>query len=848
MFHITPGTAVLRYQIRLVGIPDDGGYPVTLAKNMGAFGECDVMVCSDGTIYVNGADDTQARNHIGEYDVLGIQAVPIRPNGVPGGALNVHSTWVTHFRPYHEDNLDLDEFTIRCEVTVPSNATTFPVTIGEIVSEETYGFTVDLLNYVDPGDDYRLEWKFINYIAHFYIDGMYMYVCYDFENNLLRYVNVDPEQTIQDTPHVYSRCPLLLGFQYSDAYYMPGSDYPEYAVPQKRQQPTIKLTVREGVTLYTAQFGEGDNIHVDIQILDTRGIPVTTMLQIREYGRNVANPDSNQIHNVQVNNGVATLVLPGSASPLTLRLRAQNYESWMVAQSNTEIEVPILITPLLLTLSIVSPTSVVYTSPTRDVTIRATLSIDPSVNITGRQGFYHKQVNFYDGDGALIASPLTDQDGVAEIQIPIGNTPVIRNIRAEYVTTGLVYTGDDDKITLETVQNVAKFKCTYKSKIAVNKSTPFKVKVTDQYGDSLVGARVAIINTPRGISFAGTTDENGEITTTIPAQVTPGQFNIEVYMRKTDYTSVYRQYYVMSVLDVHVNVSSTYSQSINKSDIQNTGTFPFTVSIVEDGEPVTTGKLGVYQVHGGGRTFKKYITVDSASITDSININDYDESNLVIEFTYIKSNSPLLSEYYEIPIIDDILTDPLDDADFFDLGNWGMFASNVSGSGLTATPTSATSSVLSVSDSNKTVTDTALRWFIYDATLYDLLQYYNNEFSLVLHKTGGDGRYDFGFINTTTGGYRIAYTNGAVVSEETSSNNTGQEVEYQQWNEFTFKLVGTDLHIYFKRKSNYGYADITIPTYNINLYEYKLYFKSYNKAGLSISTDMSKIQNASRQN
>ena len=199
------------------------------------------------------------------------------------------------------------------------------------------------------------------------------------------------------------------------------------------------------------------------------------------------------------------------------------------------------------------------------------------------------------------------------------------------------------------------------------------------------------------------------------------------------------------------------------------------------------------------------------------------------------------------------LTDPT--LGYFDIANWGTYPNGTSGSNQTGTLTPATSSDLTINESTQLITANNTKYFVYNATLKDFLDYFEGEFSFITYKTGGDGRFDIGFVNTTTGGYKLGYlcnSGSQVISNEENNirittHEVGDgQVKYQKYNQFTFKQIGTDIHMYYCIQAS-RYVDRTIPLGNIDPSKYYFYIKGYNQRGLSITTDESKINYYSRQ-
>ena len=268
-------------------------------------------------------------------------------------------------------------------------------------------------------------------------------------------------------------------------------------------------------------------------------------------------------------------------------------------------------------------------------------------------------------------------------------------------------------------------------------------------------------------------------------------------------------------------------------------------------EPLVQESVKLYYWDGTNETLLQTLTTDSygeatATITgltttssNSIQIRAKYEGQGTM---YAASNAAIT---FHITQPTPVATDPLADNILFDISNWGTFPSARSGSGQTGTPTAATTSDLGIDATAKTITDQNQKYMVYNKTLQDFFDYYGDTFSLIAYKTGGDGRYQLGFVNTTTGGYKLGYVDGYAKNEEASSSTSLGEVVYQNYNEITFERNGTDITIYW-RHNNGTYVYKTMPVGTVDPTKYYLYFRSTIRTGTTITNDTSKIQNHSR--
>ena len=198
------------------------------------------------------------------------------------------------------------------------------------------------------------------------------------------------------------------------------------------------------------------------------------------------------------------------------------------------------------------------------------------------------------------------------------------------------------------------------------------------------------------------------------------------------------------------------------------------------------------------------------------------------------------------------LTDPW--LGLLDITNWGTYPSGSSGTGQTGSQGTVTSSDVQLDTTNGTIQFQNQKYFVYNRTLADLLNYYDDEFSIIAYKSSGDGRFDLGFVNTTNRGYKLGYmcNSGsiAVKNEENNVSITTKEygdgqVKYQQYNEFTFKKVGTDLHLYYRIQAT-TWVDRTLALGGIDPSLYYFYVRGTIRPQVRLTVNTSLIQNPSR--
>jgi len=261
--------------------------------------------------------------------------------------------------------------------------------------------------------------------------------------------------------------------------------------------------------------------------------------------------------------------------------------------------------------------------------------------------------------------------------------------------------------------------------------------------------------------------------------------------------------------------------------------------------------------------FKYYDGTNTVQLTTATtNSNGVATANLTGLTSTDASSIQIIAYYYDgdkytsasqsltFNIYDDsqtpVYVDPLNDTDFFDINSWGTYPSGASGASQTGTLAAATTSDLTIDNVNKTITDNNQKYFVYQYTLQDFFNYYGDEFSLIGYKTGGDGRYQLGFVNTTTNGYKLGYFDGSAVNNEASSSTSLGEVKYQRYCEITFERSGTNITLYWRVQGG-TYSSKTMPLGTVDPTQYYLYWRSSVRAGFTITNDSSKIVDHSRE-
>ena len=451
-------------------------------------------------------------------------------------------------------------------------------------------------------------------------------------------------------------------------------------------------------------------------------------------------------------------------------------------------------------------------------------------------------------------------------------------IRVKYNPSGTTYTSSSASASFTVIEDRIQ-----NTSISLSKTTPttaanrlpfVQYSVTALLVDSNsnpVANESLVFTLPSGATQNITTDSTGRATATF----TPSENDMDVNNRLNvqvqyaghgwDGSSGYNPssqstYWTVTADEPFItalDLSTSYSgDTINAEDLP-TVQIPITVhletndSIFSSQYPLIQQSVGVYAWDGTTETLLTTLTTDSngTSTTTLQGLPTTTNTTISIVAKYLGQGTTYTAS------TDDITfnvtqptpqyTDPLADSLLFDISNWGTFASGSSGSSQTGTPTQATTSDLTIDATNKTITDKNQKYMVYNKTLQDFFNYYGDTFSLIAYKTGGDGRYQLGFVNTTTSGYKLGYVDGYAKNDEASSSTSLGEVKYQRYCEITFERSGTNITLYWRVQGN-NYSSKTMPLGNVDPTKYYLYFRSTVRNGLTYTNDTTKIQDHSR--
>jgi hypothetical protein len=500
------------------------------------------------------------------------------------------------------------------------------------------------------------------------------------------------------------------------------------------------------------------------------------------------------------------------------------------------------------------------------------------------------QIKYFDGsDTILVDTVTTDEYGNASTTLTglTAGVGAIAQLQIQHLAENTIYANNTTNIHLNIIEDR-----NVETSLTLSKSAPVSARNKIQYttysltvklkDTNNVGLRnePIVFTLPSGETRTITTSSGGvaELSFTPNTSYIDENNNIPVIVEYPGHpwdgtqgyqpTSRTAKYQITAdeAFTTILNISTTLTtDTINSEDLPNTQ-IPVTVhletndSILPVQEQIKQQNIQLFYYNGTNETLLTTLTTDNTGTSSTI-INGLPATTATrIEIrakyagqtgTYTSSTDTLIFQVTQpvTPVVD-----PLADADFYNISNWGTYPSGTSGASHTGATTAATTTDLTIDATAKTITDKNTKYMVYNKTLQDFLNYYGDEFSLIAYKTGGDGRFALGFVNTTTRGYKLYFGgdsgNSKFANEEANSAVTISSPSdgwplYQKYNEFTFKKVGSELHLYYKVAGT-TYTEKTIQYGNIDPSKYYLYFHSSVRAGLTITNDRTKIQNTSR--
>ena len=187
-----------------------------------------------------------------------------------------------------------------------------------------------------------------------------------------------------------------------------------------------------------------------------------------------------------------------------------------------------------------------------------------------------------------------------------------------------------------------------------------------------------------------------------------------------------------------------------------------------------------------------------------------------------------------------------------DISNWKAYtASNIK----TGTTSTLSSSMYTIDTVNAVLQFKSTRYFVYNCSLQDFLDYYNNEFDIIFNP--GNQNWRVGFIKITSNG---CYTLGVTRATPNNSNTTrklyneeanvtpinANQVTTGEYNVMTYNVSQGSLTVYYMDVDG-SYVSYTISMGSIDPSEYYLYcYYSSSGGNIHWTANTSLIQNPSR--
>lgn len=247
------------------------------------------------------------------------------------------------------------------------------------------------------------------------------------------------------------------------------------------------------------------------------------------------------------------------------------------------------------------------------------------------------------------------------------------------------------------------------------------------------------------------------------------------------------------------------------------------------------------------------VNVSGGSASIQLDTSDLSAGSYTIRAVYNENNHYReVTDTGTLTVQSQTLVDPW--SGLLDITNWGTYPSGSSGTGQTGSQGTVSSSDVNINTTDQWIQFQNQKYYVYNKTLEDLLEYYDDEFSIIVRKDNGDGRFDLGFVNTTNRGYKIGYmcNSGsiAIKNEENNVSITTKEygdgqVKYQQYNEITFKRSGTDLLMYYRIQAN-TWVSRTIALGGVDPSVYYFYVRGTVRPQVRVTVNSALIQNPSR--
>lgn len=517
------------------------------------------------------------------------------------------NAWITHYKPYdNQENIVLDEFTLRYDVIVPNTGSTYEVTLGE----QGYGFTADI-KALTSSRLCHLEYKFLNYKCYFYINDEYTGMMYDFEEDILTTNDFPGETpvTTQCPTYQYTRNPRLTIS--NEAYLIPITDFP--GIPAHEGEVTPQITsfdvsypTRDGVPVdFTTLMYRAELIRLDLSAVTDSGKPLNGRVHLTVTGYPDGTVlDANMDSTIKILNGAWHNTLPGLPFEGVLNVTAQIPEGWRRNPSNTiELTIPIVAAPMHFYYYIDDDDYADYlvedddSSPARlsyytsiNQTIPLCVELIPDSHpwnmiddplLTPTDVTLHAS---FQGN-ALPDIEIVNGEGVVEVPCTLKDTTTTLDITWD---GNEVYAPATTSIPVTVIKTQLQLDLTYPDIVQVD--TPFTIEyyVYDQYGDP-VSIAIKAANSLNGINESSTTDATGHGSITINAPSTPKTLNIQCTCPSNSYGKSVKKTIQITSYESTRTPQITLENTYLTKGVENI--ISVYVTFEEDGTPVTTGRV-----------------------------------------------------------------------------------------------------------------------------------------------------------------------------------------------------------------------------------------------------------------
>ena len=463
----------------------------------------------------------------------------------------VYNTWVTDYKPYNNENVVLDEFTLRYHVYIPEDYEDdeYSVTLGQSQGQNTYGYTINIPVDLLGTGMHILEYKFIDFHCFAYIDDVYQGSYYDFEDDTLHDYDLDTgSDTVvsQASRYMYTHNPRMIGVEHKESYLLPLTDLPMTVSHVGELDVTLEFYITENTAYQTVlDHREAQYLSV-MKLYDHHGNPASGKVTLTQ----TVNGGTPTTSTKNITNGEWYRWGQGLDEAGVIQWTAEYQGGWKRnASAPVTVELQIHANPMTLTLDVRSANDdyTYYSSDTAVYTVKCYMEAEHLNSfIAENPARYPEGVTLtltLDGNEY---TTTTDVNGYAEFELPVGeasNTTQTFNVSFEGNTT---YAAVDttETIMIEKNRHVLTIDAPT-ADVSSHSTATVEVNVSDLYGEPVTRTTVYAVNTFRNIKLTSRPDENGDVTFNVPTNEA-GTINLRIYTTSNSYSS-----YAIQTIQIH---------------------------------------------------------------------------------------------------------------------------------------------------------------------------------------------------------------------------------------------------------------------------------------------------------